>query len=188
MDAHAVEGFCGRCNSAFEARCCNFHFCQFQECRLSLVEEKFQRGIEEKEIDKLLRQYLQEKCSSVTKTYECDWWMKRATDKIVQIFPLQNAIVKRKTLGKTQKYIFILNMLNVILKNQRGSGIFANFAPVFKNIKVARDDLGPLIKENVKKDGLMKNDKIRLLYMDHGTILTACFSFSWIRGWLAEKI
>ena len=95
--------------------------------------------------------------------------------------------MKRKTFGKIQNCIIVLNLLNVILKNQRVSGNLANFALVIKNSKIAIDDIGPLIEENVEKDGHLKESNIRILYMDNGKILTACFSFSWIWGWLAVK-
>ena len=44
IDCFNVDGFCSHCNTVFEAMGCFYHFCPCQDLRLSLTEEKIQRG------------------------------------------------------------------------------------------------------------------------------------------------
>ena len=60
-DAYSVDGFCGHRNTVFEAVGCSYCFCPCQEARTSLTEEEIQRGIKQRELDKLRKQYIQEK-------------------------------------------------------------------------------------------------------------------------------
>ena len=82
-DAYCVDGFCGHCNTVFEAMGCSHQFCPSQESRPSLTEEEIQRGIEKRELDDLQKQYIQEKGYSVIEMYESDWLKMYKTDKIV---------------------------------------------------------------------------------------------------------
>ena len=40
IEAYAVDGVCGQCNTVFEAVGCYYHYCLCQESRPSLTEEK----------------------------------------------------------------------------------------------------------------------------------------------------
>ena len=59
IDAYLVDGFCGRCKSLFEAMGCYYHSYLSQEARPSLTEEKNQKIIRKRELDKLRKQYIQ---------------------------------------------------------------------------------------------------------------------------------
>ena len=60
IDYFSNDGFCSHCNTVFEARGCFYHFCPFQELRSSLTEEDIQRGSKKRELDALIRHYIQE--------------------------------------------------------------------------------------------------------------------------------
>ena len=71
-DAYSVEGFCGHCNTKFEAMGCYNHFCLCHEARPALIEEDIQRGRRKRELDELQKQHLKEKSYYVFEMYECD--------------------------------------------------------------------------------------------------------------------
>ena len=43
IDCFSVDGFCGHCNTVFEALKCYHHHCPCQEARPSLSEEEIQK-------------------------------------------------------------------------------------------------------------------------------------------------
>ena len=45
IDTYSVDGFCGHCNTVFEAMGCYYQFCPCQKARCFLTEEKIQRDI-----------------------------------------------------------------------------------------------------------------------------------------------
>ena len=53
IDAYSVDGFCGHCNTVFEAMGGQYRYCPCQGVRLALTEEELQRGIGKKELDEL---------------------------------------------------------------------------------------------------------------------------------------
>ena len=84
IDAYAVDGFCGNCNTVFEAMGCYYHFCPCQESRPSLTEGEIQRGIKKRELDELRKQYVQEKGYNVMEMCECDRWKLLKSENIVK--------------------------------------------------------------------------------------------------------
>ena len=53
--------------------------------------------------------------------------------------------------------------------------VFANFPPIFKNINVGRDNIGPFMKEYTKKEGLLAQLRKVLIssyFLENGTIST----------------
>ena len=74
IDCFSVYGFCSHCNTVFEAMVCFYHFCPCQELRPSLTEEDIQRGSKRRELDELIRHYIQEKGFEVIRMWECEWW------------------------------------------------------------------------------------------------------------------
>ena len=61
IDAYSVDGFCGHCNTVFEAMGIYYHHCTCQQARPFLTEEAIQRGIKKRELDETQKQYVQEK-------------------------------------------------------------------------------------------------------------------------------
>ena len=50
-----------------------YHFCPCQEVRPSLTEEDIKCGSRRRELDELLRGYIQEKGFTVIEMWECEW-------------------------------------------------------------------------------------------------------------------
>ena len=55
IDHFSLDGFCSDCSTVFEAMGCFYHFCSFQEVRLSLIEEVMENGSMKRELDELRR-------------------------------------------------------------------------------------------------------------------------------------
>ena len=77
VDCFNAEGFCGNCNTVFEAMGRFYHYCSCQEARLALTEEDIQRGTKMKETDEMRRQYIDDKGYTVVKMWECEWCTQR---------------------------------------------------------------------------------------------------------------
>ena len=45
IDCFSVDGICNHCNTVFEAMVCYFHYCPYQEARLSLTDNEITTGI-----------------------------------------------------------------------------------------------------------------------------------------------
>ena len=65
IDACSFDGFFGHCNTVFGVMGCYYQYCPCREARDSLTEEEVRRGIRKTELDKLRKQYIQEKGFSV---------------------------------------------------------------------------------------------------------------------------
>ena len=152
MVAYAVHGFCGHCYTVFKAMGCYYHYCPFQEARPCLTEVEFQRSTKKRELDELRKQYLQENGYSVIEMYECDWWKMCETDYIVkhhlrESFPSKMALREEKLLENIKSGTLFRYVQCDIGVPENFRETFTNFPPIFKNIIVGRDDIGPFMKE-----------------------------------------
>ena len=61
IDSFTLDGFCGHCQTIFEALGCYYHFCPCRETQPTLSEDEFEFGIRKRESDKLQKFYLEKK-------------------------------------------------------------------------------------------------------------------------------
>ena len=69
--------------------------------------------------------------------------------------------------------------------------VFANFLPIFENINVGRDDIGPFMKEHAEKEGFLTLPVGMLksnYFLENGTIITPLQLFYLVLGLLCKKI
>ena len=141
----------------FEAMGCFYHFCPYQELRLSLslslslTEENIQRGSKKRELDALRRHYIQEKGYKVIEMWECEWWRLCKTTNTVkqhirEHFPYRSSLGAEQLFEEIQEgKIFGYVQCDIeVPKNLRAN--FANFPPIFKNTLVNKSDIGDLMK------------------------------------------
>ena len=89
--------------------------------------------------------------------YECDWWKIYKTDDIVkqhlrESFPHKMPLREEKFLENFKSTsLFGYIQCDFEVPENLGED-FANFPPIFKNIKVRRDDTGPFMKEQAGKE------------------------------------
>ena len=143
-DAYSVDGFCGHCNTVFEAMGREHHYCLYQEARPSLTKEEIKRGVKKRELDELRKQYIQEKCYEMYKKCveinKCDWCkMYKADRKVKQhmreSFPYK-MFPKKKDFWKISSLEDHLVMFKVLLKDPRISEkLSLSFHPSSKILK-----------------------------------------------------
>ena len=136
---------------------CYYQYCLCQEACPSVTEKKIQRGIENREVDKLRKQYIQEKGCNVIEMYKCDWSKKYKTDKIAkqhlrESFPYNMPLRKEKLLENIKSGSLFGYVQCDIEVPENLREVFVNFPHIFKNINVGRDDSGPFLKEDAKKE------------------------------------
>ena len=139
---------------------CYYHYCLCQEARPSVTEKENQRGFENGDVDKLRKQYIQEKGCNVIEMYECDWWTMYKTDKnakqhLRESFPYNMPLREEKLLGNIKSGSLFGYVQCDIEVPENLREFFVNFPHIFKNINFGRDDSGPFLKEDAEKEGLL---------------------------------
>ena len=74
IDCFNADGFCGHCNTLFEAMGCFYQHCSCQEARTTLTEEYIERATKKRSLDEMRRQYIEEKTYTVVEQWECQKW------------------------------------------------------------------------------------------------------------------
>ena len=74
IDSFTLDGFCGHCQTIFEALGCYYHFCPCRETQPSLDKDEFENGIRKRESDKLRKLYLEMKGYKFIEMRECERW------------------------------------------------------------------------------------------------------------------
>ena len=185
IDCFSADGFCAHCNTVFEAMGCYFHFCPCQETRSSLTDNQIEQGIKRREMDEMRRKYIKDKGYNVLEMWECEWWKLYKTDSVVknhlrESFPYklplkEEGLLQRIKDGNLFGYIQCDMAVPDHLKDK-----FANFPPIFKNIDVSREDIGPLMKEYAEKHDYLSRPRRMLIssfHLNNGTLITPLFLF-----------
>ena len=95
IDCFSVDGICYHCNTVCEAMGCYYHYCPCQEARPSLTDTDIERGIKERQLDEMCRDYIQQKGYQIVEMWECEWWSLYKTDASVKSHLRENFHYKR---------------------------------------------------------------------------------------------
>ena len=195
-DARNVGGFCGHCITVFEAVGCYCQYCPCQEARPPLIEEGNQRDIRKRELDELRKQHIQKKGFNALEFYECDSWKIYKTDNFVkqhlrEPLPYKLTIREERLLENSKSgslfgYAHCDTEVPVNLRD-----VFANFPPIFKNVNIGKDDVGPFMKHYAEKEGLLSQLRRMLIssyFWRTKKSLYRCCSVIWTWGWFANKL
>ena len=125
------------------------------------------------------KEYIQQKGYKVFEKWECNWWELYRTDATVKHhlranFPYQRPLSEERLMqeirsGKLFGYVQCHLKVPEHLK-----AYFANFPPIFKNAVVSRNDIGDLMKDYAKKEGVMPQPRRMLIssfQLKNGTII-----------------
>ena len=126
IDSFSVDGFCGHCQTIFEALGCYYHFCPCRETQPILDKDEFENGIRKRESDILRRLHLEKKGYKIVEMRECEWW------------------------DQVQKSSILKDHVPEELCER-----FANFPPIFKNCDVGRENIGNFMLEYAEKNALL---------------------------------
>ena len=156
IDSFTVDGFCGHCQTIFEALGCYYHFCPCRETQTNLSEDEFELGILKRESDKLRKLYLEKKGYKVIEMRECEWW-----DLVQANYMLKNHVRKNfpyKLPLSSEKLLVRLEEDNLFGYVQCDLEVheelcerFANFPPIFKNFDVGRENIGKFMLKYAEK-------------------------------------
>ena len=62
VDCSKADGFCGHCITVIETKGCFYQYCPCQDARRALTEEDIHCGTKKRELEEMLKQYIEEKC------------------------------------------------------------------------------------------------------------------------------
>ena len=161
-----------------------YHFCPCQEARHSLTEEDIERGNKKREMDQMRKQYIKEKRYNVVGMWECEWRKLYKTtcvkEHLRESFPYKRPLREGNLLeqirsGKLFRFVQCdIEVPEELKKN------FANFPPIFKNTKVGRHDIGSLMQDYAKEEGLLYQPRKILIssyFLENSTFITPLLLF-----------
>ena len=185
IDWFSVDGFCGHCNTIFEALGCYYHFCPCREAQTSLSEEELEKGLQKRESDKLRKKHLEKKGYKIIEMRECEWW-----DQVQMSSFLKNNVRKNfpnklplsmetllKRIDEDKLFGYVQCDLEVPEELYKR---FANFPPIFKNSNVGREDIGDFMREYAEKNDLLMKTQRMLISsykLNNGIVITPLLKF-----------
>ena len=156
IDSFTVDGFCGHCQTIFEALGCFNHFCPCTETQPNLREDEFEFGIRKRESDKLRKLYLEKKGYKVIEMRECEWWDLVQANSMLRNHVRKNFLYKlplssEKLLTRIEEDNFFGYVQCDLEVPEELRERFANFPPIFKNFDVGRENIGKFMLEYAEK-------------------------------------
>ena len=147
IDSFSVDGFCGHCQTIFEALGCHYHFCPCRETQPFLDKDEFKNGIRKRESDILRRLHLEKKGNKIVEMRECEWWdqVQKSSilkDHVRKNFPYKLPLSSETLLTRIHEdklFGYVQCDLEVPEKLRER---FASFPPIFKNCDVGRENIG----------------------------------------------
>ena len=147
----SFDRFCSHCNTVFESMVCYHLCCPCQDLGPFLTEEDFKRGSRKRELDEMIRGYIQEKSFTVIEMWECELWRLYKTTTIVKLqirenFPnrrwfTEHQLLERRMKGNLFGYVQCDFEVHETLRAN-----FANFPTIFKNTLLSKNDIGDLMQ------------------------------------------
>ena len=196
IDSFTVHGFCGHCQTIFEALGCYYHFCPCRETRTNLNEDEFEFGIRKRESDKLRKLYLEKKGYKVIEMRECEWWdhvqeNSMFKNHIRKSFPYKLLLSKETLLTRIHEdKLFGYVQCDLEVPEELRER-FANFPPIFKNCDVGRENIGKFMLEYAEKNALLLKPPRMLISsykLNNGIVITPLLKFYLKLGLRCTKI
>ena len=160
IDSSTVDGFCGHCQTIFEALGCYYHFCTCRETQPSLDKDEFENGIKKREADKLRKLYLEKKGYKVIEMRECEWWDHVQKNSMLKNHVRKNVPYKLPLSSETlmmqlqEDKLFGYVQCDLEVPEELRER-FANFPPIFKNCDVGRENIGKPMLDYAERNSLL---------------------------------
>ena len=151
-----MDGFCGHCQTIFEALGCYYHFCLCRETQANLSEDEFEFGIRKRESDKLRKLYLEKKGYKVIEMRECEWWdlvqeNSMLKNHVRKNFPFKLPLSSEKLLARIDEdNLFGYVQCDLEVPEELHER-FANFPLIFKSFDVGRENIEKIMLEYAEK-------------------------------------
>ena len=191
-----MDGFCGHCQTIFEALGCYYHFCPCRENQPNLSEDEFEFGIRKRESDKLRKLYLEKKGYKVIEMRECEWWdLVQANSMLKNYvrknFPHKLPLCSEKLLVRIEEdNLFGYVQFDLEVPEELRER-FANFPPIFKNFDVGRENIEKFMLEYAEKNALLLKPQRLLISsykLNNGIVITPLLKFYLMLGLRCIKI
>ena len=191
-----MDGFCGHCQTIFEALGCYYHFCPCRETQPNLNEDEFEFGIRKRESDKLRKLYLEKKGYKVIEMRECEWWENSMENSMLKNhirknFPYKLPLSKETLLTRIHEDKLFGYVQCDLKVPEELCERFANFPPIFKNSDVGRENIGNFMLEYAEKNALLLKPQRMLIWsykLNNGIVITPLLKFYLKLGLRCTKI
>ena len=126
------------------------------------------------------KEYIQQKGYKFIEMWERNWWDIYLTDATVKNqlranFPYQRPVCAERLVQGLKTRRLLVHVQCDVKLPEHLKAYFANFPPILKKTVVSRNDIGDLMKEYAKKQGIMSKPTKMLISCIHpknGTIIT----------------
>ena len=190
-----VDGFCGHCDTVFEAMGCFYHGCDCQQ-KEKVTSEILKRWKKRKNYDAERKEYIIGKGFQVIEIWECCWWKQVKDDKDIRErlkknFPFRKPLSEQQIMQQIKNntlFGYVQCDLSVPKPLQND---FKYFSPIFKNCFVSRDDIGEYMKTYAEKHCLLQHPSKMLIssfHLENGSVITPLFNFYLNLGLECTKI
>ena len=196
IDSCSVDGFCGHCQTIFEALGCYYHFCPCRETQPILDKDEFENGIRKRESDILRRLHLEKKGYKIVEMRECEWWdqVQKSSilkDHVRKNFPYKLPLNKETLLTRIlEDKLFGYVQCDLEVPEELCER-FANFPPIFKNCDVGRENIDNFMLEYAEKNALLLKPQRMLISsykLNNGIVIRPLLKFYLKLGLRCTKI
>ena len=193
-----VDGWCAETNTVYQFHGCFWHGHECMAEKGIMKNEKNGKTMEQLRSDTQKNsKYIQQCGYHLKEIWECEWKEMKKTDSLLRQF--LRKFCKALDFKKTMSQKSILEAVNTndlfgmvecdIRVPDHLKSYFAEMTPIFKNVKVSRDDLGESMKEYATENKLLSQPRRTLIgsyigkkvllatpllkwYLEHGLIVT----------------
>ena len=193
-----VDGWCAKTNTIYQFHGCFWHGHECMTEKGITTNEKNGKSMEHLRLDTQKNtKYIQQCGYNVKEIWECEWKEMKRNDNSLRQFlrqfckPLDfKKTMTQKTILEAVKTNALFGMVECDIRvPDHLKPYFAEMTPIFKNVKVSKDDLGDPMKEYATRNKLMTQPRCTLIgsyigekvllatpllkwYLEHGLIVT----------------
>ena len=161
IDNFSVDGFCGQCNTVFEAMGCFYHGCNCQMAKKKLKAHTVKFWQERRTFDAERKNFIIGKAFEIVEVWECLWWKQVRDDKTLKEhlkinFPFRKPLSEQQLLQQIDNgslFGYVQCDLSVPKNLQ---SYFQHFAPIFKNCFVSKSNIGEYMNSYADQQGLLQ--------------------------------
>ena len=185
IDNFSVDGFCGHCNTVFEAMGCFYHGCDCQMVKKEANANIVKRWHERRKFDAERKNFIIGKGYEIVEVSESLWWKQVRDDKTLKAhlkinFPFRKPLSEQQLLQQIDNGLlfgFVQCDLSVPKNLQ---SYLQHFPPIFKNCFVSKNDIGEYMKSYADQKGLLQQPSRMLIssfHLENGCVITPLFNF-----------
>ena len=181
IDNFSVDGFCGHCNSVFEAMGCFYHGCNCQMAKKEANAHIVKFWQEWRTFDAERKIFIIGKGFEIVEVWECLRWKQVRDDKTLKgafedKFPISQTFVWAAATATDRQWFTIWICSMRFISPQKPSKLLS----VFKNGFVSKSDIDEYMNSYADQQGLLQQPSRRLnssFHLENGCVITPLFNF-----------